>query len=326
MPLAFSTHPPRLRSMKCVRPLLSAALFLPGVAVAQLSVSVELDQEQYLAREPIIAAVRIVNLSGVPLKLGVTQDWLKFDVEAMNGTYVERLADPPVVHEFEVPNAARGTRRVDLAPYFKVTGHGRYKVTAQVNIAELSLEATSEPGYFNIIGGAVIWEQPFGWRPVIDGEPREVTFRRYALVHAMDGKQIMLYGRVSDRSGLEAYRVTKLGRFLTFSKPEAMIDRESHLHVLWQTGAKVFTYIKLDPQAQLLARQTHQYTSSRPALHSMADGEIKVLGGTRIPSPYDLPAREEKTEEPAASGEPSATGTLPTPPLLTTPPAPLPKE
>lgn len=313
--------------MKFVRQLVFAAMFLPGLALAQISVTVELDQEQYLAREPIIAAVRIVNLTGVPLKLGATQDWLKLDVEATNGSYVQHLADPPVVHEFTVPNAGRGTRRVDLAPYYKVDRAGRYKVVAHVRIAELSIEAVSEPAQFSIIGGAVIWEQAFGWRPVIDGEAREVTFRRYALVHAMDGQQIMLYGRVSDRDGMEVYRVTKLGRFLTFSKPVAMIDRESQLHVLWQTGAKVFTYVQLDPRAELLVRQTHQYTSSKPDLHALDDGQVKVFGGTRIPNPYDLPVKDEMLDAPAATDVPSATGTPPiTLPPAATPPAPSPKE
>lgn len=307
--------------MKLFRQLRFAAMLLPVMAVAQVTVTVELDQEQYLAREPIIAAVRIVNLSGVPLKLGATQKWLKFDVEATDGSYVERVTDPPVVQEFEIPNAARGTRRVDLAPYYNVSQLGRYKVKALVTIDALSLEVHSTPAYFNIIGGAVIWEKTFGWRPVIDDVSLEVTFRRYALVHAMDGKQIMLYARVSDRDGGEVYRVTKLGRFLTFSRPEAMIDRQSHLHVLWQTGARVFTYIKIDPRAELQARQTHQYTSSRPALQRLPDGETKVLGGTRIPNPYDLPVKDQILETSKLAGDlvPPQETALPEPPATLAP-------
>ncbi|MCP5524572.1 MAG: hypothetical protein H7A46_23840 [Verrucomicrobiales bacterium] len=309
--------------MKFVRQMLFGASLLPGLALAQISVTVELDQEQYLAREPIIAAVRVVNLTGVPLTLGASQNWLKFDVEATDDTYVQHLADPPVVYEFTVPNAGRGTRRVDLAPYYKVDKAGRYKVVAHVRIDELAIEAVSEPAYFSIIGGAVIWEQAFGWRPVIDGEPREVSFRRYALVHAMDGRQIMLYAQVSDREGLEIYRVTKLGRYLTFSKPEAMIDRESRLHVLWQTGARVFTYVLLDTRVELQVRQTFQYTSSKPALRSTEDGTVKVLGGTRIPTAYDLPVKDETLPAPPATEVPPATGALPTlPPPTGAPPVP----
>jgi hypothetical protein len=292
---------------------------LAGVAQAQVAVQLELDQEQYIAREPIVVAVRIINRSGVTLHLGEHQDWLSFDVEAVNGDFVPRIGEAPVVRPFELPNVARGTRWVDIAPYFDLRNVGRYKVVATVRIRELNQEVTSKPAYFNLISGATIWEQPFGWRPVIDGRPREIQFRRYALVNVMDGKHVMLYARLSDRYETQVLRVMRLGRLLTFSRPAARIDQQSRLHVLWQTGAKVFSYVVLNPELKLVLRQTHQYTDTRPHLRVLPDGQIKVVGGARIANSTDYPPAKE--EEPAAVAETNAVPALPAASLAPNPAA-----
>lgn len=283
--------------------LLAGLLLGTATTRAQISLQVELDQEQYIPREPITVAVRIVNRSGVTLHMGRSKDWLSFDVEATNGDFVPRLGEAPVVHPFELPNGARGTRRINIAPYFDLRQVGRYKVIVTVRIPELNQELTSPVTHFNLISGATIWEQSFGWRPVIDGRPRELQFRRYALVSAMNGKQLVLFARLADRYNLNILRVHRLGRILTFSHPHARIDNQSNLHVLWQTGAKVFTYVKLGPQLELLVHQTHQYTSSRPGLRTLPDGQIKVVGGTRIPNPADFPPPGRDDEENTAPSQ-----------------------
>ena len=318
--------------MTNVQKLLGLVLVgLAGTAHSQVMVQLELDQEQYIAKEPIVVAVRIVNRSGLTLHLGAQQDWLSFDVEAVNGDFVPRIGVAPVVREFDLPNAARGTRWVDIAPYFDLRNVGRYRVIATVRLRQLNQQIVSKPAYFNLISGAIIWEQPFGWQPVIDGRPRAVLFRRYALVNVMDGKHVMLYARLADRDGNEVFRVRRLGRLLTFSRPAARIDQKSQLHILWQTGAKVFSYVVLDPQLELVIRQSHQYTDTRPHLRVLPDGQIKVVGGARIAKPSDYPPRKESELNaetnaplPVAPITPDPAGlqpNMPTPPKKPVPPA-----
>jgi hypothetical protein len=50
-----------------------------------------------------------------------------------------------------------------------------------------------------------------------------------------------LYVRVTDDSGNRVFGIFPLGPMLTFSTPEKQIDKESHLHVLYQTGARALT-------------------------------------------------------------------------------------
>jgi hypothetical protein len=77
---------------------------------------------------------------------------------------------------------------------------------------------------------------------------------------------------------------------LSFSDPEAQIDRANNLHVLLQTGPHTFTYTVLDPNGNLLARQFHEYTRARPSLHNNNEGEVYVGGGRRLLTWDDIPA------------------------------------
>jgi hypothetical protein len=79
-----------------------------------------------------------------------------------------------------------------------------------------------------------------------------------------------------------------LGSLVSFSRPEAQIDKESNLHVLFQTGARSFNYSMVSPDGILRVRQTHDYTGTRPAL-KINDGRIRVSGGMRRSTSTDLP-------------------------------------
>src|SRR4051812_24746295 len=75
LPLACEEGSFKVRIMK---KLVLVAILLAAVAAAQAQVKVEIqfDGEQFIANEPLIARVRIVNDSGATLHLGETADWL----------------------------------------------------------------------------------------------------------------------------------------------------------------------------------------------------------------------------------------------------------
>ena len=95
-------------------------------ALAQVSVELELDQQQFLPSESLTVAVRITNRSGQPLRLGADPNWLTFSVTSLDNFVVTRIADVPVLGEFEVGSGQMATKHVDLAPYFKLTRQGSY--------------------------------------------------------------------------------------------------------------------------------------------------------------------------------------------------------
>ena len=96
--------------------ILGIGWLLAGSLVqAQVSVELQLGQEQYLPGESMPVAVRITNLSGQVLQLGKDTDWLKFSIEAVDGFIVSKNGEAPVAGEFRVDTSKVATKRVDLA-------------------------------------------------------------------------------------------------------------------------------------------------------------------------------------------------------------------
>jgi hypothetical protein len=266
-------------------------LLLAGTTVAQVTVGIVLEQEQFLAGEAIPIGVRITNFSGQTLHLGRDNDWLRINLERKEGNLVSPRADLPVKGEFDLENSSVATKRLDLAQGFVLDKPGNYRVAALVTLADWNREVVSKTNPFDVVGGTTLWEREFGV-PTPDGVNRAPEVRRYALQKAIHLKQLKLYARVTDATGERFFGVLPLGILLTFSDPEKQIDRQSNLHVLYQVGARSFSYSVINPDGQFIVRQTYDYTSSRPVLRADKEGTIVVFGGARRLSREDWPAPE----------------------------------
>ena len=84
---------------------------------------------------------------------------------------------------------------------------------------------------------------------------------------------------------------------VSMSKPEPQLDQQSNLHVLYQNGARTFSYTKFNPDGEVLVRQTYDYGAPRPRLKMDADGKIIVSGGVRQLMPDDFPAPNSPPDE-----------------------------
>jgi hypothetical protein len=250
-----------------------------------------------------VAAVRITNRSGQTIRLGTAEDWLAISVEGMDGKLLPRFSDPPVVGEFELETSKIATKRVNLSPYFPLTQAGRYTITASVKVDAWGVERASQPKAFNVIQGSSLWEQEFGV-PKKPGDTNAVPeIRRYSLHKAAYLKgQLRLYFRLSDASGGRVFRVYPIGVFPSFSRPDVQIDQESNLHVLYLNGPHTFSYTVFNPDGELLIRQTHDYTETRPTLKLGRDSKIIIKGGVRRVTASDLPPPPKEEESPAATG------------------------
>jgi len=255
-------------------------------ASAQIAVDLDLVQDQILPSESLLVAVRITNRSGQPLHLGVDNSWLTFRVESMDGAFVPKTAEPDVQGEFVVGSSEMATKHLDLAPYFKLTHQGNYRVTATVHIKDWNDEVASPPQPFDVIDGAKLWSQVFGM-PVPAGAANPVPeVRKYTLEEANYLRsQLMMYVLVSDESGSHIFKVRSIGPMVSFSQPEAQLDRLSNLHVLYQGGARTFTYSIINPDGNFVRQETFDYYTTRPRLHTDDNGKITVLGGERRVKP-----------------------------------------
>lgn len=256
---------------------------LVSSAWGQVTVDVGLDQDQFLPGEAMPVSVRISNRSGQKLNFGTEEDWLTFSIESRDGLVVQKLGEAPVLGRFDLESAERGTKHVDIAPYFSVRQPGRYSIIATVRIKDWGGQSVaSQPRNFNIIEGAKLWEQDFGV-PTSPGATNAVPeVRKYVLQQAnfLKGK-LRLYLRITDRSGARVIRVVPIGGVLSFSHPDPRIDKFSNLHLLYQNWAHSSIYTVFSPDGQILERETYDYSDSRPRLQVDEEGRIMVVGGLK---------------------------------------------
>ena len=264
-------------------------------AFGQVNVEVALDQDQFLPGEAIPVSVKISNRSGQTLKFGVDPDWLTFAIESRDGLVVPKLGEAPVVGSFDLESAERGTKHVDVGPYFAIPQPGRYSIVATVKIkAWGGRMVTSQPKNFNIMEGAKLWEQDFGLPPAPGATNAIPEVRKYVLQQAnyLKGK-LRLYLRLTDSTGVKVYRVVPIGLILSFSHPEPRIDKFSNLHLLYQNWAHSFSYTVFNPNGEILEQQTYDYTDSRPRLRVDEEGMISVVGGMRRVTSNGSPVTNE---------------------------------
>ena len=273
--------------MKIFLLVLVLAVLTSFRAAAQVSVEITMDQEQFLPSEAVPVAVKITNRSGQQLHLGAAADWLTFSVESTDGFIVIKNAEVPVTGEFDLESSQIGIKLVDLQPYFQMGRHGRYKVIATLRIKDWSASVNSAPKTFDVVNGAKLWSQDFGVPGVTNSQPE---VRKFTMEEANYLRlQLRLYVRVSDQSESQVFKVTTLGQMVSFSDPDAKVDRTSQLHVLWQAGAQVFNYALINANGEVVRQEVYNNAGSRPRLVVNEQGEVSVAGGTRRMKPEDLP-------------------------------------
>jgi hypothetical protein len=272
-------------------------LFMLGImagwvwtGAAQVTVEVVLDQQQYLPSESLPVAVKITNRSGQTIHLGEDPLWLTFSVESEDGFVVIKNGDAPVVEPFDLESGQMATKRVDLEPWFTLNKAGRYHVVATLRIKDWSAEEASAPSFFDVINGVTIWSQEIGL-PVPPGAASNVPeVRLYSLVKANYLKsQLRLYAEVSDPGDARIYKVVNVGPLVSFSQPEAQVDRTGNLQVLYQSGGTLFSYTVLDPNGEFVSREIFDYVNSRPRLSVNTNGDLTVIGGVRRLKPTEMP-------------------------------------
>jgi len=261
------------------------------IAHAQVTAELVLDQEHFLIGETINAAVKVTNRSGQTLHLGDDPNWLTFSMEGSDGSVVSRIGSTPVLGEFDLGSGQVVTRRVNLEPYFVLDTVGRYRVQARINIKVWDTTLSAPVETFDIIKGARLWTQKFGMLLPAGVSNQAPVVRRYSLEQANHLRtQARLYLRISDASESKVIKVLPIGGMVSFSTPDHQIDRLNQLHILYQQGAQTYLYTVIDPEGEVLIRQTHEITNSRPKLRADEQGNFSVVGGARRLRYDDIPA------------------------------------
>jgi hypothetical protein len=122
---------------------------------------------------------------------------------------------------------------------------------------------------FDVISGVKLWSQDFGVPPPAGVTNSAPEVRKYTLEEANYlREELRLYVQVGDEPDSQVFKVVSLGKMVSFSQPEMQLDRFSDLHVLWQSGASIFTYAVVNPDGSLLRQEIYDYVNKRPRLES----------------------------------------------------------
>jgi hypothetical protein len=288
--------------MKILPPILGLALLAFFSASAQVTVEVTMEQDQFLPGESLPVAVKITNQSGQQLHLGAEANWLTFSVESADGFVVVKNAEVPVAGKFDLVSSKVAIKRADLQPYFGLSRPGRYRVIATLRIKDWSVEMASQVKNFDVITGAKLWSQNFGVPAPAGMSNAAPEIRKYALEQANYLRsQLQLYVQVSDAAESHVFKVVPIGKMVSFSKPETQLDSFSNLHVLWQSGAAIFTYAVVTPDGGLVKQEIYDYAGVRPRLN-LNSGGVMVSGGVRRARAVEMPVLKTPDAMPAPAG------------------------
>ena len=268
------------RSLPSLLLVTAGLLLLAGAAehaAAQVRVDISFKRKLYVMYEPLIATVTINNLSGRPLLLDNSDHhrWFGFNIETGDGRIV-----PPTHPDYALQPAAVGpgeklTRAVNLTPLFPLHDFGLYRIKATVYVESFDRYFSSPPLAVEITDGRPIWQEVVGL-PGNEGKPelRTITLLSHKL-----SRSTRLYVRIEDREGGRVYATHQLGQFLTFGRPEVMLDVDNQIHILQNTMPKQFLYTHLGLGGEVLGQQAYRESGSRPRLVKQAGGTVAVAGG-----------------------------------------------
>jgi hypothetical protein len=289
-------------------------------AGAQVDVEASLQRYDYLLYEPLLLEVSVTNRSARPVKLESRdgKPWLQIMVAKVSGEIVpprrQFEADP-----LELEAGKSVTRVVNLAELFFLEENSRCEVSVKLVMPSGQEKRIGNVKFF-VGKGVTVWEETVGVlvaaeQTVEAAKPAEAAAkaeeprpgpkysfvrnhgvlqkpaasaavkeeqRTYSLIRfATQGDNNFLYLRVSDPDSGIIYGCYPLGKVLPFYKPQARLDNDRNLHVLFQTGARLHVYYRVSPQARVLERADVTSHLSTPALERREDGFVFLSGGER---------------------------------------------
>jgi hypothetical protein len=267
---------------------LAALFFLGATAQAQIQVELKFKRLQYIAHEPILATIKIANLSGRDIDLHDDngQHWFGFEINAGEGRLLAPFKQETPEPALHVEAGKTVTRKINLTPLFPVHDFGSYHVRANVYFPDLNKFFYSATKVFQVTDARAIWQKTVG---IPEGMPGAGEVRTYSLLSNRFPDHTALYVRVENKNSGLVYTTYSLGRVIANDEPQAELDRANQLHVLHCAAPRSWAYSHIGWNGELLAHSTFLETKSRPRLRHAADGAIAVSGGM-----LNVPVAESK--------------------------------
>jgi hypothetical protein len=270
------------------RILLAGLLLAAATAQAQVQVELKFKRLQYIAHEPVIATIKVANLSGrdIDLRDDNGQQWFGFEINAGEGRLLAPLRGAAPEPSLHIEAGKTVTRKVNLTPLFPVADLGSYHVRANIYFSDLNKFFYSATKVFQVTDARPVWQKTVG---VPDGAASAGDVRTYSLLTNRFVDYTGLYVRVENRDTGVVYTTYSLGRIIANEEPQAELDSANQLHVLHCAAPRSWAYSHIGLNGELLKHSTFLETKTRPRLRHGTDGLIAVSGGM-----LDVPVAESK--------------------------------
>jgi len=272
-----------------------------GIASAQLSVQLRASKDTYLVYEGIPVTVSVRNFSGRTIQLenaGETS-WLRFMVTDERNQLIAATVPFVAGESVLIPAGQTVSRVIDLLPYYELRSRGSFRVQAAVTGG--GAVAQSPALNLTIINGREVWTQTIGL-PGLDAANEE--YRVYTLVARREGDKDQLYVGVRGEPSRTLFSLVPLGPCLATTEVKARIDKEAHLHVLYQNGPRSYGYVHVDSSAKVVTRAAYSDYLSAPELQ-VRDNTLQVVGGEQTyPRPERIMTDDELNPPPPPKPKP----------------------
>lgn len=274
---------------------------LASAAHAQLTTTLQLNKNQYLAGEPVIATVNITNHAGQELTFygDGRMQWLTFIVKDSHGEEITPKGRA-AFGKLTIRAGESMARQVDLAQIFYLSEPGNFSATAAVRMPGNTGEGSSTNRVlFNQSPGAPYWRQKVG----IAGKPGKT--REFRITNFSGDKTAQIYAQVIDGETGRNVRTVALGDVLMLRKPLVTVDRQQRMHVMYLATPTMWVHYQIDTDGKIVTRDIHKRGSmGDPQLLTFADGTVRVSNSI----PYDpKAAAEAKSKVRKASDRPAIT-------------------
>lgn len=258
--------------------LVCAATVLP--VRGQLAVALDIKRRTFLRYEPILATVRITNLSGRDLMLhDEGQPWFGFEIQGEGGLVTPRDTDYRL-DPLEIKIGETVKRTVDLMKLYAISELGQQRIRVTVFARPLNQSFSSKPDMINITEGKVLWQQTVG---VPDTLPNAGRNHSIKLIEFPDDKRY-LYARVEDEEQAYVFCTRRLGHMIDGTTPQMQLDTSNNLYVLHLIAPKTYSLTNIGVNGELLGQYQCTAPKVKPYLRRLADGTIQLVGAHRNPT------------------------------------------
>ena len=274
------------------RPILFVALVLTALTAglqAQVRVHLKMSKSQYVAHEPVEATITLTNHAGRDLLIHSdargyrTVSWLDFSIRNARG----KIMSPAKGINFKsvrIPAGQSVSKTIDLNAFYRVTEYGNYNLHAVVRMPDGGGTFTSNRTGFTVTKARTLYSQRIG-------VPGTRNVREYRLLVFNASQKTSLYVQVQDPSTGRMLQTYRIGEALMFQKPQATVDGQNILHVLFLNSPTTFAHARVNPDGTYLgAKFFKRAATGQPGLQTFANGQVVVAGGV----PFDPDAERRQ--------------------------------